>query len=157
MWTSSPFTGSVVVSKTSSPAIFTLITQSVMSPASSTSEHLTPSVRNIFKCDQCTSYFESARGLKSHQGRKHKVILSTTLPPIPQVNGTSEKPVMESDFDETFCLLVLSYKNDFERDRGFSLHMFEDHEPHGNDWIKENVQYINSLMWTRYSRWPVVI
>ena len=101
-----------------------------MSPASSTSEHLTPSVRNIFKCDQCTSYFESARGLKSHQGRKHKVILSTTLPPIPQVNGTSEKPVMESDFDETFCLLVLSYKNDFERDRGFSLHMFEDHEPH---------------------------
>ena len=41
---------------------------------------------NHFKWDQCDSVFENEKGLKGHQGKKHKM----TLSPIPQVDGHSE-------------------------------------------------------------------
>ena len=39
-----------------------------------------------FKCDQCDSQFENEKGLKCHQGKKHKL----TDSPIPQVDGHSD-------------------------------------------------------------------
>ena len=39
------------------------------------------------KCDQCESFFEDEKGLKCHQGKKHKL----TLSPIPQVDGHLEE------------------------------------------------------------------
>ena len=40
-----------------------------------------------FKCDQCEKMFASTRGLKAHEGRKHKA----TGSPIPQLDGQSER------------------------------------------------------------------
>ena len=40
-----------------------------------------------FKCDQCENIFASLRGLRAHEGRKHKA----TGSPIPQLDGQSER------------------------------------------------------------------
>ena len=72
--------------------------------------------------------------------------LPVTSSPIPQVDGTSEKDI---DFEETLCPQCYEIDIYFETDRGFSKHMFEDHEPNdvaedfGNEWIKDNAKYMN--------------
>ena len=47
---------------------------------------------NPFKCDKCESIFKNIRGLKTHQGRAHKI--------IPQVDGPGEE--LEDDCIYTF-------------------------------------------------------
>ena len=57
-----------------------------------------------FKCDNCDLEFETEKGLKCHEGKKHKL----TLSPIPQTDGhTGEcevtiplKPTEEDSLDK---------------------------------------------------------